>query len=220
MEKARFMTEPSLKADPNDARAANDFLAVMENEAECFEDRAEGVFIEGSVDRKTDAAAAIRALTEVRHISERLLLTQPNNATWKSTLGLALIRIGLQQKYLQQPGEALKKSERGVAILKAVGRQPDAQAFDLDSVATGLTIVEPKQLRDTELALECAKRIVESSHHQKPGFLLTLAQVYQVAGQSEKARIAAREGLALLPGATVNTVTSRIRKELQAELSR
>jgi len=220
MEKAKLMTEPSLKADPNDERAANDYLAVMENEAECFEDRAKGVFVEGSVDRKTDAAAAIRALTEVRHISERLLRTQPNNATWKSTLGLVLVRISVLQRLLHQSDEGLIAATKGVAILKSAGKQPDAQAFDLDSVANGLMIVEPRQLRDTELALACARRMVESSHHQKPGFLLTLAQAYRAAGQPEKARITAAEGLALLPGVTARTVASRIRKGLQEERSR
>ena len=61
--------------------------------------------------------------------------------------------------------------------------------------------------------------MVEMSHHQKPGFLLTLVRAYRAAGQLEKASAAAKEGLALLPVQTPTTVPSRIRKQLQAELA-
>ena len=107
---------------------------------------------------------------------------------------------------------------KGVAILKAVGKQQNAQGFDLDAVATGLSVAMPERLRDPPLAVEYAERIVNMSHRQKPGFLLTLAQAYRAAGQPEKARAAAKEGLALLPAATPATVPSRVRKQLLAEL--
>jgi hypothetical protein len=87
----------------------------------------------------------------------------------------------------------------------------------LDKAAAGLTIVLPVQLRDPLFALECAERAVEMSHHRKPGFLLTLARAYHAAGQPDKARAAAQEGLALLPAVTPATVPCRIRKQLQAE---
>jgi tetratricopeptide (TPR) repeat protein len=219
MGQARAISGPFLAADPDDTRAGNDLLAVVENEAECFEDRAEGIFTEERMDRKADAAAALRTLSEARSLSEHLLQTQPGNTNWRSTLGLVLIRISQQQRRLQQADAAMKTAARGVAILKAVGKQQDAQGFDLDAVATGLTIVEPRQLRDPKLAVECAERMDESSHHQKPGFLLTLAHAYRAAGQLEKARAAAREGLGLLPSLTADTVPSRIRKLLQAELT-
>jgi hypothetical protein len=60
--------------------------------------------------------------------------------------------------------------------------------------------------------------MVENSHRQKPGFLLTLARAYRAAGHPEKAHAAAKEGLGLLPTGA-NTVPSRIRKQLQTELA-
>jgi tetratricopeptide (TPR) repeat protein len=219
MEQARSIVEPFVAKDPKDTRAANDFMALVENEAECFEERAEGIFAEKNIDSTANASAALKALTETRLLAERLLQTQPENANSKSTLGLALVRISLQQKSLRQSEAARDTAARGASILKAVAKQPDAQGFDLDAVATGLSIVEPEQFRDPKLAVECAERIVELSHHQKPAFLLTLAHAYRVAGQHEKARTAAREGLNLLPAITASTVPSRIRKELQAELA-
>jgi tetratricopeptide (TPR) repeat protein len=218
-EQAKAILQPFLAADPNDTRAENDLLVVLENEAECFEDRAQGVFAEGKTDRTEDAHNALGSLSAARSLIEHLLQTKPDNVYWRSTLGLLLVRTSLQQRALHQTREALESATKGVVILKAVGKQQDAQGFDLDAVATGLTIVWPEQLRDPQLAVECAERMVAMSHHQKPGFLLTLARAYRSAGQTEKARAAAREGIALLPVATPATVPSRIGKQLQAELA-
>ena len=219
MERARAIAGPFVAKDPNDTRAANDFLALLENEAECFEDRAEGIFTKEKINSTADPAAAIRTLSEARTLSEHLLQIQPGNTNWRSTLGLVLVRIGLQQKRLGEFDAARETAARGVAILKAVAKQQDAQGFDLDAVATGLTIVEPEQFRDPKMAVACAERMVESSHRQKPGFLLTLAQAYRAAGQRERARTTAKEGLGLLPSPAPDRVPSRIRKKLQAELS-
>jgi eukaryotic-like serine/threonine-protein kinase len=217
MEQAKDILKPFLAADPNDVRAGNDLLAVMENEAECYEDREEGILTEGKVGR--EAPNALQSLTEARQLSEHLLQTQPDNAFWKSTLGLLLIRISLQQSESHQSDAAVKMAAEGVAILREIGKRQDAQSVDLDAVATGLTIVEPRQYRDPVLAIEYAERIVANSHRQKPKYLLTLAHAYNVAGRHEKAHAAAREGLSLLPGLTGNSVPSRIRTQLQAELS-
>jgi hypothetical protein len=126
--------------------------------------------------------------------------------------------MSVQQSALHQPQKALESATKGVAILKAAGKRQNAPGFDLDAAATGLIIVMPARLREPSLAVEFAERMVEKSHHQKPGFLLTLAQAYRISGQPEKARATAWEGLALLPSAT-NTVPSRVRKQLQAELA-
>jgi tetratricopeptide (TPR) repeat protein len=218
MEQAKAISLPFLAADPNDPRAGTDLLAISDNEAECFENRAQGVFTEEPANRTADAASALKSLSEARSRTEHLLQIEPDNVHWRSELGLLLIRISRQQRALHQTEGTLELATRGVAILKGVGKQPNAQGFDLDAVSTGLTMVMPVQLRDPHLAVEYAERMVDKSHHEKPGFLLTLARAYRAAGQPEKARAAAKEGLALLPTATPATVPSRIRKQLQAEL--
>jgi serine/threonine protein kinase len=216
MERARAISESFVAADPKDTRAENDLLAVVENEAECFEDRADGVFAEGKPNRQADAASALRTLAEARSVTEHLLQVQPANTYWRSTLGFLLVRMSLQQGALHNTPEAQELAAKGVALLKEVGQRQNAQGFELDSAATGLIIVEPVRLRDPGLAVELAERMVESSHHQKAGFLLTLANSYRAAGQVDKARQAAKEGLALLPAPTAATVASRIRKQLRA----
>jgi tetratricopeptide (TPR) repeat protein len=214
MGQAKAIAQRFLAADPNDTRAGNDLGAVLENEAECFEDRAAGVFTEERADRTADAASALKSLSETRAVLERLLKTEPDNANWRSTLGGVLIRMSLQQRALHQTQGTLELASKGVAILKAVGKQPNAQGFDLDQVATGLIAVQPVELRDPPLAVAYAQRMVDMSHHRKPGFLLTLARACRAAGQPERARAAAAEGLALLPAAG----PSRLRKQLQAAL--
>jgi len=218
-EQAKAIDRPFLTADPNDTRAENDLLAILENEAQCFEDRAQGVFTEERADRSADAASALKSLSEARAFAEHLLQIEPDSIYLRSTLGLLLIRISQQQHALQQAQGALELATRGVAVLKAVGKEPNAHGVDLDAVATGLTIVRPERLRDPRLAVECAERMVDVSHHQKPGYLLTLARAYHAAGQPENARAAAKEGLALLPTATPASTPFRIRKQLQAELT-
>jgi tetratricopeptide (TPR) repeat protein len=219
LEQGKAMAQPFLTADPNDIRAGNDMLAILENEAECLEDRTQAVFTDESADRDASAASALKSLSEARSLTEHLLQFEPDNLYLRSTLGLLFIRISRQQIALHQTQGTLELATKGVAILKAVGKDQNAHGVDLDAVATGLTMVMPPRLRDPQLAVECADRMVEMSHHQKPGFLLTLARAYRTAGQPEKARAAAKEGLALLPASTAATVPSRIRKQLQAELA-
>ena len=214
---AKAIDQPFLIADPNDTRAANDLMAILENEAECFEDRSQGIFAGERTDRLADAAGALKSLSEARSLVERLLQREPENLTLQSTLGLLLVRISRQQLALHQTEGTLELATRGTAILRAVGKQQNAHGDDLDAVATGLTIVLPPRLRDPQLAVECAERMVEMSHHRKPGFLLTLARAYRAAGQSQKARAAAQQGLALLPASTAATVPSRMRKQLHTE---
>lgn len=214
---AKAIEQPFLAADPNDTRAGNDLGALLDTEAECYEERSEGVFTDEPADRTADAASALKSLSEVRPLLERLLHLEPGNTTWRSYLGMLLIRISRQQRALHGTQGTPELAARGVAILKTVGNQPNAQSDDLDEVAAGLTIVMPVQLRDPRLAVEYSRRAVEMSHRRKPGYLLTLARAYRATGQAERARAVAREGLALLPAATATTVPCRIRKQLQAE---
>ena len=209
---AKAIERPIFDADPDDARAGDDLEVTLAAEAECYEDRA--AYAGKPANRTADAANALKSLSDARAVAEHLLRLSPDNTNWRSDLGLFLIRISLQQRVLHQTAGVLELATRGVAILEAVGEMPNAQGTDLDTVATGLTIVLPVQLRNPQFAVKCAGRIVEMSHRREPHALLILARAYRAAGEAEKARAAAKEGLALLPTATPATVPSRLRKEL------
>jgi tetratricopeptide (TPR) repeat protein len=214
-EQARGMLQRFADLDPNDARALNDLEAGLEDEVECFADRGQGIFLSPAANQSADAATVLRLLTETREILERLLDREPANLRWRASLGAALIRMGAWQNVVRPEASSLELAQKGLAILKDVGRQENVQGADLDLVATGLITVEPSRLREPKLAVQYAERMVALSHRQKPGFLLTLAQSYRLAGDTEKARATARDALALLPATP--TSPSRIRKLLEAE---
>jgi hypothetical protein len=67
------------------------------------------------------------------------------------------------------------------------------------------------------LAVVWAERGVTLSHRKAPDCLLYLAQAYRAAGQAEKARAAAKEGLALLPATRTGEPESHIHKLLAME---
>jgi len=215
-EQARTMLQRFVDLDPHDARALNDLEAGLENEAECYEDRVQGIFPGVTKNRNADARSALRLLTDSRRILERLLDQEPGNTLWRASLGATLIRISAVQYAVQPDRSSTEVAQKGLAILKDVRPQENAPGTVLDLVATGLITVEPARLREPELAVQCAEKMAALSQRQKPGFLLTLAQSYRLAGETEKARATAREALALLPA--LSTSPSRIRKLLDAEL--
>jgi tetratricopeptide (TPR) repeat protein len=209
-----------LGADRKNIRAVQDLQAGLSRESECYQERAAGIFPEAGADRVADAKNALKVLSEQRSLLEEILLIEPHNGNWESRLGMVLIDMGRQQLARQRPKESMELARKGLAILKEVARRPDVQAYQLFDVATGLITVEPAELREPDLAVEYAERIVEASSRHNPEFLLTLAEAYRAAGQSAKARAAAKEGLSLLPPETSVTVMSRVRKLLHAQIDK
>jgi len=208
---ARQVTQALSDADPGDLRARNDVVSAAENEAECYEEREQEIF-GPDADRDGDARAALRDLTATRDNLEEMLRRMPGDPYSRATLGAVLVRIGIQQGILHRQRESLASAQRGVAILKEIGRQRSVSGADLDEVVTGLSSAPPP-LRDPKLAIHYGERLVEIGHRQKPAFLLTLAQAYRAANQPEQARAAAAEGLKLLP--QIATAPSRVRKLLE-----
>jgi tetratricopeptide (TPR) repeat protein len=220
LEQGRAIQEALLAADPKDLRSIQDLYAGLTREAECYQERAAGIFAEEGSNRTADAANALRVLLKERSLLEDIVRIEPNDSAWPAKLGLVLIDIARQQRALQRPEGSLALAQKGLSILKDVGRRPYTKAFQLDDVATGLITVEPATLREPALAVNYAERTVEMSAHRNAEFLLTLAHAYRAAGQASKARAAAQEGLALLPSETEATVPCRVRKLLQAEIRR
>gem|GEM_PF-681256 len=216
-ERARTMLQRFVDLDPQDARALNDLEAGLENEAECYEDRAQGIFPGVTRNRSADARSALRLVTDARRILARLLDQEPGNELWRAALGAVLIRISVWQHAVHPDGSSMEFAQQGLAILKDFRPQENAPGMVLDLVTTGLITVEPARLREPKLAVKYAERMVALSRRQKPGFLLTLAQSYRLAGEADKAWATAREALALLPAHS--SAPSRIRKLLDAELA-
>ncbi len=218
LEQGRAIQEALLAADPRDLRSIQDLDAGLSREAECYQERAAGIFAEEGSNRTADAANALRVLLKERSLLEDIVRIEPNDSVWPAKLGLVLIDIARQQQALQRPEGSLALAQKGLSMLKDVGRRQHTKAFQLDDVVTGLITVEPATLREPALAVTYAERTVEMSGRHNADFLLTLARAYRAAGQASNARAAAKEGLALLPPETEATVPSRVRKLLQAEI--
>ena len=218
LEQGEVISRELLAADPKNIRAVQDLQAGLSRIAECYQDRAAGVFPEDGSNHMADAANALKILSEQRSLLEQILDVEPHNGNWESKLGMVLIDMGRQQRALQRPKGSLELAQKGVALLKEVARRPDAQAYQLFDAANGLITVEPSQLREPALAVKYAERIVEATSRRNPEFLLTLSKAYRVAGQPAKAQATAKEGLSLLPPETPATVMSRVRKLLHAQV--
>jgi hypothetical protein len=81
-------------------------------------------------------------------------------------------------------------------------------------------MVEPASFKDPLFSVSCAERAVTLTHRKLPSMLLTLAQAYRAAGQIDKSRSAAQEGLALLPASQPGSTKPRLRKLLENQTAR
>ena len=88
----------------------------------------------------------------------------------------------------------------------------------LDMEIDALLTARPTTLREPKLAVEAAEHEALLTRRHQPSVLLSLAEAYRSAGQIERARAIAREGLALLPPASPTEASpSRTRKLLELQ---
>jgi hypothetical protein len=204
-------------ADPQDLRALADLQNILDDEALGLEDAANPALGASPGERSRNLAAAKKFLTQEAVILERMLKQDPSNDEWKSFLANAQVRLGTIQSILHTAGDAASLAKKGIATLRDMARKDRVSPTILDQAANAFVRVEPPSLRDLGFAVTCAEQAVALSQGKKPSLLLTLAQAYRAAGQIEKARSAANEGLALLPPLQPGSVKPNLRKELEAE---
>jgi tetratricopeptide (TPR) repeat protein len=131
----------------------------------------------------------------------------------------AQINLGSIQTILHRGGDSTQLVRSGLANWRELVKKNQNSSTVLDDAAQDFLFAEPATLKDTKLAVACAERAVMLSRRKLPTKLLTLAQAYRAAGQFEKSRAAAKEGLALLPAPQPASVKPRMRRllEIQAE---
>jgi tetratricopeptide (TPR) repeat protein len=205
-------------ADPEDMRSLGDLEIVLNREASGYQYAADPVLANVGSDRQKNLIAAEKLWTLAMTIIEKALKHDPSDEDWQETLADAQARLGTIQSILHSPVNT-GLSKEGITRLKVLAEKDQASSTILDYAASDLLTVEPVSLRDPKYAVSCAERAVTLSHHRIPSMLLTLALAYRAAGQIEKSRATASEGLALLPETQPGSVKPRIRKllELQAQ---
>jgi hypothetical protein len=127
------------------------------------------------------------------------------------------VRLGTAEQGMGGSDDATQLSVVGIATLKELASKHPDSVLILDTAIPDLLNVKPLSLRDPTLTVASAERLALLTKRKKPGVLLSLAQAYRSAGQIEKARAAAAEGLALLPTVSAGTPMMRTRKLLQLE---
>ena len=126
----------------------------------------------------------------------------------------AQVRLGSIQSILHHGGNSLEAVKKGLDVFRDLALKDGNSPEILELAAQGFMFAEPVSLKNPQLAVECSERAVSLSHRKSPSKLLTLAQAYRAAGQLEKSRSAAKEGLALLPAPAPESLKPRIRKLL------
>ncbi len=209
-------------ADPKDTRSLFDVYVDLTQAAENYEDSADPAFAADPRIRDRNLALAVPLLREAESIEIQMLKENPSNDDWKVQLADVQVRLGTAEQNLRTSGDSAALSAAGLATLKELAAKHPDSILILDDELANLLIVMPLTLRDPELAIASAEREALLTKRKKPGVLLSLAEAYRSAGQVEKSRSAASEGLTLLPAVNAGGAMTRTRKllELEAEAKR
>ena len=169
--------------------------------------------------RQRSLMAAEKVLPEEISALSKLMKQGSSPDQWQSFLADAQVNLGSIQFILHRRGDSTQLVKNGLASWRELVNKNQNSSTILDNAAQDFLFAEPASLKDPKMAVSCAERAVDLSHRKLPPRLLTLAQAYRAAGQMEKSRTAAREGLELLPAVQQGGVKPRIRKllEIQAQ---
>jgi serine/threonine protein kinase len=204
-------------ADPQDQRALLDLEISFDCWAQRYEAAADPDLGATAVDRRKNLASAEKLLMQELLVLEKLQRLNHSEDEVEPERADVQVRLGTIQSILRGGADAEDLVKRGLATMRQLGAKDQPSSNILDSAAKNYLIAEPSALRNPHLAVSYAERAVTLSHRKMPSMLLTLAQTYRAAGQPEKSRAAAKEGLALLPAPQPGSVKPRIRKLLEIQ---
>ena len=215
---ARGPFELLATADAKDTRAQHDLAVELSAEALTYLDLLDPLLNPLREQDKDYTQHAIELLERSIAIQQRLVLLSPGNQGWSVPLANNKVLAGTLKQRLHGPKDGTEQAASGLEVLRASAITGDASIQTLEFAASAFWTVLPIRLRNPELAVQFAERLVRLTHHHKPLFLLSLAQACHAAGQLDKARATAREGLALLPPLRLGANRTRLRALLEAEL--
>jgi tetratricopeptide (TPR) repeat protein len=216
-EQAVQIHQKLVDADPKDTRNLRDVKRALDDEASSYEYAADPALADPASDpRKTliNAGLTLRAL---KLTIERLLRLTPKDAGLELELANVQVRIGIIEHLLHESREETPRSQAALSVLRSAANKHDPSPMVLDLVVTAFLRVEPSFLRDPKFTVTNAEHGVTLTHRKTPAWLLSLAQAYRSAGEIERGRNAANEGLALLPAFQPRAPKARIRKLLELE---
>jgi tetratricopeptide (TPR) repeat protein len=205
--------------DPQNITAQLDLESTLNDQAAGYLDREDPSLGTSSGEYRRNRVAAERLFSEAAAIIEQELKHDPSDEVYSESLGYLQVKIGSIQAILREGGNPEALTKRGLAAMRSAGRVSQDSAMMLDESAKAFLTAEPASQRDPQFAVSCAERAVALTHGKMPSMLLTLAQAYRAAGQTEKSRATADKALALLPAPQSGGVKPNLRKllEIQAQ---
>jgi eukaryotic-like serine/threonine-protein kinase len=204
-------------ADPQDLRAMQDLEVVLDDESTSEEYAADPVIGVAPEQRRQHLLKAIAYLNAVNEVTSTMVRKDPSNPQWKGLDGNARVRLGLDRLAAGQSAGSDALISGGIAELKELVSKPDASALLVDQATRVLVRLGGTPFADPALTMSCAERGAALTQRKIPAWLNELAQAYRIAGQPEKARAAAKDGLALLPPLRPGDPKSRVRRVLELE---
>ena len=206
-------------ADPLDWRPYDDLISDLMDEANGYEYAADPDLAAAPEDRRRNLAAAADLFARALPLVEKVLRHEPSSDDWNETLAEVQVHMGAVRTGLGSPADGAVFIKTGLASLKKLADRADSPPATLQETAQSFLLADAQAHEDSRLVVSFAERAVQLSHRQSPSMLLTLAQAYRAAGQSDKSRATAREALALLPAEQPGSAKPRLRKllEIQAQ---
>ena len=214
---ARGPFERLAAVDATDTRAQHDLAVELSGEALTYLDLLDTLLNPNREHEQENLRHAIELLNQSISIQQHLVDLSPANQGWSIPLANNQVLAGTLKQRLHGPQVGAEQAAAGLEALRASAMAGDASIQTLEYAASVFWTVLPTRLRNPLLAVQFAERLVNQTHHRKPLFLLSLAQAWHAAGQLERARTTAREGLALLPALAPGALKPRLRRLLEFE---
>lgn len=205
-------------ADPQDQRAAQDLEVVVDDESVNNEYAADPALGATPAQRHERLLKAVESLNQVAEVTGRMVRQAPTNPQWKDLQANGQVRLALDRAAAGLPAGDDALIGSGVAALKELAGKPDASALTIDQAVKALLRLNGTRFADPAFTLGLTERGVALTHRKIPLWLAELAQAYHATGQPEKARAAAKEGLALLPPQRPGDPKCRVRRLLEIEV--
>jgi eukaryotic-like serine/threonine-protein kinase len=218
-EQALTIQKKIAAADPKDTRSPYDVFVDVTQSAYSYQDAADPAFETDSGIRHRNLALALLLLKEGESIALQLLKQNPSDDDWKTALADTQVRLATVEQDLHTSDDSAALAAAGLATLKELAAAHPDSVMILDAAVAGLLTVKPNTLRDPQLAITYAEHQALLTKRKEPRVLLSVAQAYRFAGQIEKARSAAREGLAVLPPSNAKIRPPRMRQQLELEVA-
>jgi tetratricopeptide (TPR) repeat protein len=210
-------------SDPKDIRNLGDIKRALQTEAMNFEYAANPIL--AAPNQSNDAARRKNLLSEenvlvqYQTIMQQMLRLSPGDNPREVELGNVQVRLAAVRQQLHEPADPPPALRSALTLLRTAALKPDVSPMILDLVVSAFFAAQPESLRDPRFTLDSAERGVALTHRKTPAWLLSLAQAYRASGQSENARAAASEGMALLPPTAPGDPKSNLRKLLEQQAS-